>query len=58
MSSKYYGSIENGKNAPTIEKLSSIAKVLGCRLSITWMTWKTCDRRKGSSSTNVQYNSS
>ncbi|MEY8664111.1 hypothetical protein AALJ70_04495 [Enterococcus innesii] len=32
--------MENGKNTPAIEKLSSIAKVLGCRLPITWMTWK------------------
>lgn len=32
ISSKYYGSIENGKNSPSIEKLSSIAKVLGCSL--------------------------
>ncbi|ETC93034.1 DNA-binding protein [Enterococcus faecalis PF3] len=32
ISSKYYGSIENGKNSPSIEKLSAIAKALGCSL--------------------------
>ncbi|MCB8505388.1 helix-turn-helix domain-containing protein [Enterococcus durans] len=32
ISSRYYGSIENGKNSPSIEKLSAIAKVIGCSL--------------------------
>ena len=32
ISRKYYGSIENGKNSPSIEKLSAIAKALGCSL--------------------------
>ncbi|WP_438723677.1 helix-turn-helix domain-containing protein [Enterococcus sp. DIV1420a] len=32
ISSKYYASIENGKNSPSIEKLSAISKVLGCSL--------------------------
>lgn len=32
ISSRYYGSIENGKNSPSIETLDAISKVLGCSL--------------------------
>jgi transcriptional regulator with XRE-family HTH domain len=32
ISSRYYGSIENGKNSPSLEKLSAIADALGCGL--------------------------
>ena len=32
ISSRYYGTIENGKNSPSIEKLNLIAGALGCSL--------------------------
>ncbi|HFZ5969234.1 TPA: helix-turn-helix domain-containing protein, partial [Enterococcus faecium] len=32
ISSRYYGSIENGKNSPSIETLNSISIVIGCSL--------------------------
>lgn len=32
ISSRYYGTIENGKNSPSIEKLNLIAEALGCSL--------------------------
>ncbi|WP_438766861.1 helix-turn-helix domain-containing protein [Enterococcus sp. AZ102] len=32
ISSRYYASIENGKNSPSLETLASIAEALGCTL--------------------------
>ena len=32
ISSRYYGSIENGRNSPSLDKLKIISEVLGCSL--------------------------